>query len=58
MLICVLALKTDITRVHKRIHPLILCRYGEFVLLYSCVHTLSEWYRSHNCDIGGTTTIL
>ena len=26
--------------------------YGEFVPLYSCLHTLREWYRLQNCDIG------
>ena len=29
-----------------------LCLYGWFVLLYSCLHTHREWYRSRNYDIG------
>ena len=30
--------------------------YGGFVPLYSCLRTLSEWYRSQDCDIDSTTT--
>ena len=33
-----------------------LCVYGEFIPLYSCLHTLRERYKSQNCDIGSTTT--
>ena len=37
------------------IFALCVCMEG-FVPLYSCLRTLREWYRSQNCDIGGTTT--
>ena len=30
---------------------------GGFLSLYSCLHTLREWYMSQHCDIGGTTTV-
>ena len=30
------------------------CIYGVFAPLYSCFRTLREWYRSQNCNIGGT----
>ena len=32
------------------------CLYWWFVSLYSCLPTLREQYRSHNCDNGGTTS--
>ena len=36
-------------------HTATYCVYGGYVPLYSCLCILREWYRSPNCDNGGTT---
>ena len=38
--------------------PVIVCLYGWFVSLYSCLCTLGELYKSQYCDNGGTTLSL